>query len=389
MPNFERMLNLSAKLGDKSYFLFGPRESGKTHLINRPSWTRPHRLVDLQDSATFIRFSRNPGEALRNYFKKNCPTPGTVVMIDDIHRLPALLDAAYKLMTEETTVRFLFVTSSEHKLLHNGGNVRHDLAGMLTLHSLSANEIGSGFNLDQALTRGLLPEEYNRTSSLERPRLEAYVSLYLQEEIAPRAGTCNISKIHRLLIAMAKHNGELINYADLATQTGLPRSTVQEYVQTVKATGMAYELPAKTGTSRRAIRTAKLYLFDTGVIQYLQNQDPHAPPSDRCATPFQHWVLHELRCFADWIKSTPSLTHWRSTGGHSVDFILNDETAIAANGTTQVGTAELKGLRALREEGACKRYCLVCCEPTERIVDGIEILPYLTFVKRLWDGELV
>jgi predicted AAA+ superfamily ATPase len=342
----------------------------------------------LQDSATFIRFSRNPGEALHNYFKKNCPTPGTVVIIDDIHRLPALLDAAYELMVQQGA-RFLFVTSSEHKLLQNGGNVRHDLAGTLTLHSLSANEIGSGFNLEEALTRGLLPEEYNRTYGSERPPLEPYVSLYLQDEIAPRAGTCNISKFHRLLIAMAKHNGELINYADLATQTGWPRTSVQEYVQTVKATGMAYELPAKTGTARRAIRTAKLYLFDTGVTQYLQSQDPHAPPSDRCATPFQHWVLHELRYFVDWIKSTPSVTHWRSTGGHSVDFILNDETAIAANGTTQVGTAELKGLRALREEGACKRYCLVCCEPTERTVDGIEILPYLTFVKRLWDGELV
>jgi predicted AAA+ superfamily ATPase len=387
MPNFERMLNLSAKLGDKSYFLFGPRESGKTHLIKR-HWNRPHRLVDLQDSATFIRFSRNPGEALHNYFKKNCPTPGTVVIIDDIHRLPALLDAAYELMVQQGA-RFLFVTSSEHKLLQNVGNVRHDLAGTLTLHSLSANEIGSGFNIEQALTRGLLPEEYNRTYGSERPRLEPYVSRYLQEEIAPRAGTCNITKFHRLLIAMAKHNGELINYADLATQTGLPRTSVQEYVQTVKATGMAYELPAKTGTARRAIRTAKLYLFDTGVTQYLQSQDPHAPPSDRCATPFQHWVLHELRCFVDWIKSPPSLTHWRSTGGHSVDFILNDETAIAANGTTQVGTAELKGLRALREEGACNRYCLVCCEPTERTVDGIEILPYMTFVKRLWDGELV
>ena len=388
MPNFERMLHLSAKLSDKSYFLFGPRQSGKTHLIKR-HWNRPHRLVELQDSATFIQFSRNPGKALQDYYKRYCQTPGTVVIIDDIHRLPALLDAAYELMTAETTVRFLFVTSSEHKLLQNGGNVRHDLAGTLTLHSLSASEIKSDFKIEHALTRGLLPEEYNRTSSLERPRLEAYVSRYLQEEIAPRAGTCNSTKFHRLLIAMAKHNGELINYADLATQTGLPRTSVQEYVQTVKATGMAYELPAKTGTARRAIRTAKLYLFDTGVTQYLQSQDPHAPPSDRCATPFQHWVLHELRYFVDWIKSTPSVTHWRSTGGHSVDFILNDETAIAANGTTQVGTAELKGLRALREEGACKRYCLVCCEPTERTVDGIEILPYLTFVKRLWDGELV
>ena len=389
MINIKRKLDLSQILEETSCFLFGPRGTGKSSLIPEGQrWKLPHRHIALQDPATFMKFSRDPDGALRDYFSKYSSMAGTVFIIDDIHRLPALLDAAYRL-SDSSNARFLFVTSSKHKLLRNGGRLRPGCTTR-TLHPLSANEIGAdNFDLEKALEHGLLPAEYNRPRN-EDAGFPEYVSLYLQEEIAQSAGAGNIPGFFRLLIAIGKRNGELINYTDLATQTGLPRTTVQEYVRTILATGMAYELPAWTQSSLgKAIRTSKSYLFDTGVARYLQMQDPHASPSANRAAPFQHWVMHELRCLVDALPSETALNHWRSTGGHSVDFILNSETAIAVNGTIQAGKQELKGLGALRKEGLLKRYLLVCREPAARTVDGIEIWPYKEFVQQLWGGELV
>jgi predicted AAA+ superfamily ATPase len=383
----DRLLDLPAILRNKSCILFGPRQTGKTRLVSQ-RWPIPRRVLDLQNPEVFLQFSRNPDHALRDYVASSCTTPGTVVIIDDIHRLPALLDAAYRLI-EEGRTRFLFVTSSRQKLLRNGGHIRDDLTETRFLHPLSAREIGPGFNVQQALTNGLLPEYYHqpRNSDLS---FATYVNLFLQEEILPRDGTRNLPAFLSLLTAMARHNGDLINYAELAAQTRLPRTTVQEYVQTIVATGMAYELPAWTKTSRRkAIRTSKLYLFDMGVTAYLQqSQSPLTPRPAGTATPFQHWVLHELRCFVDALPPGASLAYWRSTNGFEVDFVLNDKTAIAAHGTSQVGNAALKGLRKLREEGTLQKYLLVCCEPEEREVDGITILPWQAFVTRLWAGGL-
>lgn len=392
MLSYKRKLNPLREIqftddqGTRACFLFGPRYSGKTYLINN-QLNCLHRHIDLKNTETFMKYSRNPETELRDYYGRHCKA-GTLVVIDDIHRLPALLDAAYALMDKEKTAKFLFVTSSEHKLRRSRRAVQSDLSGTCRLHPLSAIEIGGYFDLKVALKRGLLPALYKKAFTDDV--IADYVSLYLQEEIAPVAGSCNIHGFHRLLIAMAKRNGSLINYTDLATQTKLPRTTVQEYVRTVQATGMAYALPAWTPTSgHRAIPTSKLYLFDMGVADYLQRQDPHASTDAKRAEPFQHWVLHELRCFADFLPTKVTLAHWRSAGGHAVDFILNNKTAIAVDGTTQAGKSELRGLCVLRKKGLFKRHLLVCCEPEERTVDGIDILPYTTFVKRLWDCERV
>jgi len=353
------------------------------------------RIIDLQDSQIFFWFCKNPGEVLREYMTTYCKKPGTVTVIDDIHRLPVLLDEAYKLIEERDDVRFLFVTSSAHKLVRNGVKVRTDCAEVRVLHPLSAQDVGQGFDLRLALANGLLPRFYHAALN-DSYNLADYVGQYLREELVHGGGAAIIPSFYRLLVAVARRNGALANCADLAAQAGIPRTTVQEYVQTLIATGMVVELPAWTKTSRRrAIRTSKYYIFDVGVANFLQGRDAlvirrggivHRPQTAVVA--FHHWVLHELRCYIDSLRTGASLAFWRSAGGLDVDFILNDETAIAVSPLVQIGTVELKGLRALQEEKLCKRHLLVCGAEQEREMDGLVILPWLTFVKKLWDGEL-
>lgn len=389
----ERHLNLFSVLQRKSCFLFGPHQVGKSEFINRfwPNMSR--RIFSLQSLQTFFEFCQNPGKELCERHAKYCEKPGTVFVIDDIHRLPVLLDEAYRLI-KERDARFLFVTSSAHKLVRNGGRIQTDYAEVRVMHPLSAREIGPGFKLKKALNNGLLPLHYH-SDKPETIDFRSYVYKYLEEELLQGGGAACIPSFYRLLTAVAQRNGALVNYADLAVQAGIPRTTVQEYVKTLITSGMVVELPAWTKTARRAIRTSKFYVFDVGVANYLQGCDALAVrrgevvqrPKTAVAA-FHHWVFHELRCYIDSIRVGASLAFWRSAGGSEVDFILNDETAIAVSSSVRVGTVDLKDLRVLQKEKLFKRYLLVCGVEQELEIDGLVILPWQTFVKKLWDKEL-
>ena len=377
-PDIPRLLNAAEMLRQRSCFLFGPRQTGKSTLIRQQLATLP--TYNLLDEALFVRLLRHPGlirEAL---------TPETeAVVIDEIQRLPALLNEVH-LMIEEHGVRFFLTGSSARSLRRKGVNLLGGRARAHTLHPFVRRELGARFDLARALEFGLLPGIYFSDAPTED--LAAYAGNYVREEVAAEASVRNIGAFGRFLTVAALAHGEMVNFVNLASDSQVPPSTVREYYAILKDTFIAHELPAFAETAKRkAITTAKYYLFDIGVARHLQGRAGLAPGTPEYGSAFESYVFQEIKAYCDYHRlQTPR--YWRSKSGFEVDFVF-ERVAVETKAKAVVGARDLRGLRALREEGLFKHYILASMEPRPRLVDGIRILPWQVFIDELWDGALV
>lgn len=373
-----RQLDIARVLEHKSCFLLGPRQCGKSSLIRA---TLPDAYVfDLLSGDTFARLSRNS-----RYIEETCLEPRPVV-IDEIQKMPSLLDEVHRLI-EAKGLKFLLTGSSARKLRRGGVNLLGGRARIRRLHPFSASELGDAFDLPRALNHGLLPSIWFSDSPEED--LAAYISLYLEQEVAQEGATRNLPAFSRFLEVAALSSGEQINYQSIASDARVPRSTVQEYFAILKDTLLAREVPVwRNGRSRKTVETAKFYLFDTGVARRLQGRRSLAPGTPEYGHAFETWVLHELAAFADTSRPDAEIAYWRTRTGLEVDFIVAGEVAIEAKTTRDATARDLKNLRAIADEAPFRHRILVCDEPRERLVDGIQILPWSLFVSRLWSGDL-
>jgi predicted AAA+ superfamily ATPase len=373
-----RTLDVARLARRKSLFLFGPRQTGKTVLVRHALPDAAY--YDLLDSSVFVALSRRPGQLAEEQ-----GTAGRVVVIDEIQKLPVLLDEVHRLI--ERGVRFVLTGSSARKLRRGGVNLLGGRALSRTLHPLTYRELGDDFDLTRALDRGLLPAVY--FSDEPREDLDAYVGNYLREEIAAEALTRNVPAFSRFLETAAMCHGTMLNYAAVASDAQVPVSTVREYFHILEDTLVARPLPSWTRSrSRKAITTAKHYFFDVGVVRRLQHRSKLARPSPEFGEAFESYVLHELSAYEDYVGGA-ALAYWRSTSNFEVDFVLADRTAIEVKAKDPVADRDLRGLRALREERLLRDYVVVSLEARPRAVDGIRVLPWRQFLEELWDGRFV
>lgn len=373
-----RKLSLNSILQHKSCFLFGPRQSGKSSLIRS---TLPNaQMFDLLKHDTLNRLARNP-----SYLEEVC-VPEHPVVIDEIQKLPELLDEVHRLI-ETKGMKFLLTGSSARKLRKGGVNLLGGRARIRQLHPFSAAELGESFELDRALNFGLLPGIW--FSDAPDEDLAGYVGLYLEQEVLQEGVTRNLPAFSRFLEVAALSSGEQINYAQIASDAQVPRSTVQEYFKILQETLLARELPVwGRGKTRKTVETSKYYLFDTGVIRKLQGRGHLTPGTVEYGHAFESWVLHELISYADVERREAKLAYWRTRTNLEVDFIVNDEVAIEVKTSENVKPGDLKGLKSLLDEGTFRRRIVVSREPRARMVDGIAILPWQDFIAQLWSGEL-
>lgn len=377
--NIVRSVDLKAAVAKRSLFLFGPRQTGKSTLIR--DQLGDARVINLLESDTYLTLQRAP-ERLREW----CTRRGELVVIDEIQKLPQLLDEVH-LLIEERKQRFVLTGSNARKLRAGGVNLLGGRARSLQFHPLSIHELGDAFDLERALHHGLLPSIYlGDEPDLD---LQAYVGTYLREEIAQEALTRNVPAFARFLEVAALCNTEQINYSKIAADAQVARTTVQEYFQILRDTLIGWDVPAWQRTKKRkAVATAKFWFFDWGVVRKLRGTGRVAHPSPEFGHAFEAWIGHELKTWCDYRGQGAELCYWRSRSGHEVDFVVADEVAVEVKATTNVTARHLTGLQALREEGLLKRYVLVCQERRRRIVDGIEILPWRVFAEELWSEGL-
>ena len=372
-PFVQRELDLPGLLEKKSHFLLGPRQTGKTFLI-RHSLTHA-RVYDLLDSTTYLALSRDPGRIGQELGPKD-----RVVVIDEIQRLPGLLDEVHRLI-EERGVRFLLTGSSARKLRRGGVNLLGGRARTKRLHPLTWRELGTHFDLHRAVQRGTLPSIY--FSEDPKSDLEAYAGTYLQEEIVAEGATRNVPAFSRFLRIAALCNGTIVNFTNVANDAQVARTTVYEYFDLLRDTLVLHEIPAwRKSKKRKPLASSKFYLFDVGVVGALQGR------RFRAGTPeygqaLETYLAHELISHSDY-RSGESVSHWRSTSGFEVDFVVGDHTAIELKAKSTVSAHDLKSLRALGEEGKLKRLLFVCLEKRTRRVDGVTIVPLERFLDELW-----
>ncbi|MBH0178560.1 MAG: ATP-binding protein [Nitrospira sp.] len=372
-----RILDLPKLLSTKSYFLFGPRQTGKTFMIRRQF--PKAKYYNLHETDTFLKFNQAPHRLRQELTGKD-----KLVIMDEIQKLPLLLDEI-QVLIDDRQARFLLTGSSARALKRKGLNLLGGRARTKRLHPLCYRELAHEFDLVKALDRGLLPSLYFSDSPYED--LQAYVGTYLKEEIAAEAVVRNLPAFSRFLTVAALCNGQMLNYSKIASDAQVPKSTVQEYFHILRDTLLGDDLPAWRRTEKRKpLTTAKFYLFDVGIVRHLQRRRHLQEGSPEFGEAFEAYLHHELKTYCDY-KGVPDLAYWRSTSDFEVDFILNDRTAIEVKAKTNVSDRDLRGLRALQEEGLLKHYLVVSLEAVPRRVGGIQILPWQEFLARLWQGD--
>jgi len=374
----DRILNLKGLLAKKSYFLLGPRQTGKSSLVRHA--LEGIKVYDLLDTSIFLALSQNPGRIAQELTRQD-----RIIVIDEIQRLPELLNEVHRII-EERGVHFLLTGSSARKLRRGGVNLLGGRARTKYLHPLTIMELGDRFDLNKAIERGLLPSIY--FSDDPHDDLKAYVGMYLQQEIMAEGAARNIPAFSRFLKVAALCNGTIVNFTNVANDAQVARTTVYEYFDILKDTLILYELPPwRKSRKRKPVASSKFYFFDIGIVGTLQGR------AFRAGTPefgeaFETYLMHELTSYCDYM-SGEKLSYWRSTSGFEVDFIMGDHTAVEVKAKENVTLNDIKSLRAIAEEKALKRYLCVSLEARLRKIDNIVILPYREFLRMLWDGKYI
>lgn len=380
---YSRILDIQKTIQRKSIFLFGPRQTGKTTLLKKMF---PNSLnYNLLLSDVFSRLSMRPSllrEEVLGLKKSGIKEP---IIIDEIQKLPFLLDEVHSLI-EETQYKFILTGSSPRKLKRGAANLLGGRAITRYLFPLVSCEI-PGFDLIKVLNYGSLPAIYDSSDQIED--LEAYVGNYLQEEIQAEGAVRRIENFARFLHTAALVNGELLNFENVANDAQVPSRTVREYFYILEDTLIGSILhPYQKTKKRKAISTAKFYFFDIGVSNYLSKTRNIEFGSELFGRRLEHFIFCELKAYLSYKRDGRFLSFWRSVSQEEVDFLIGDELAIEVKSTNLVTERHLKGLYTLMEEKKFKKYFIISLDPKPRTMGKIEILPIAYFLKRLWDGSI-
>ena len=367
---------------NESVFLFGARQTGKTTLVKERF--PEARYYDLLKSDVFERLFRAPW-----LFREELDlcSPDELVIVDEIQKIPQLLDEVHWLI-HNRRLRFLLCGSSARKLRRCGANLLGGRAIKEVLYPLVSAEIPD-FDILKAVNHGLLPQHY--LSSNPRKKLQAYIGNYLLQEIQEEALLRNLRTFARFLDVAALTNGEMVNFTNIASDCGISSPTVKEYFSILEETMFGYFVPSFAKTvKRRVLQAPKFYLFDVGVANYLTKRKSLQPGSLDFGKAFEHLMIHELTAFLSYSFSEESLSYWRTTNGYEVDVVLGDaQVAIEIKSCEEVQSRHLKGLKAFSEEYPQARLIAVSLDPNPRRMNGVEIYPVADFLKKLWNGEII
>lgn len=386
---FQRIANLPPH-PEESFFLWGPRKTGKSSLIKYlyPDTWR----VDLLNTDNFSKYSVRPALLREECLAKieNNPDFQRFVLIDEIQKIPPLLDEVHLLIEDH---RFVFgmCGSSARKLKRSHANLLGGRAARYELRGLVYPELGNEFDLLRLLNRGFLPSHYLSKNYFKLT--DSYIHEYLKEEIATEGLVRNLPLFSDFLRAAAFSDTEIVNYSNIASDCGVSSKTVKEYFQILQDTLIGEFLPAYTRRpKRKVIHSPKFYFFDVAIPNLLTRRGELQWGSEITGKAFENWLFHELKSYILYKEKKDSLSYWKlADSGREVDFIINDcEVAIEAKGTDRVRPDHLKGLRELKEDHpSVRKRLLVSMEKTSRLTDDqILILPYRDFLESLWRGDL-
>lgn len=379
---FSRILSLN-EASTESIFFWGARQTGKSTLLKQLFPAAHYYDLLLSDEYSRLRFR----PAL---LREECEMldEGELVIIDEVQKIPALLDEVHWLMTERN-LRFILCGSSARKLRRCGANLLGGRAIRKTLFPLVSAEIPD-FDIDVALNNGMLPRHYLIKDP--RQRLEAYVGDYLQQEIVAEAVVRRIDSFTRFLQVAALSDTEILNYTKIASDCGVSSKSVKEYFSILEETMLGYHIPAYSKVIRRKLVAApKFYFFDVGIPNYLMKRIPLKSGSSEYGHALEHLICQELKAYLSYRGIDKNLSYWRTSDHrYEVDFIVGDaEVAIEVKSSETVDSSETRGLRAFAEEHPSARLIIVSMEQRPRRHKDIEIWPAREFLRKLWADKII
>jgi len=380
---FERLQHFRNRRKESCFF-WGARQTGKSTLLKRLFPTSPYYDLLLADE--YRRLSQDPS-ILRQELAAIKPSPSSPVIVDEVQKIPALLDEIQWLIVNKG-ISFILCGSSARKLKRGQGNLLGGRALRYELYPLVYQEIPD-FNLLRALNHGLLPRHYLAPDAT--PLLKAYVGDYLKEEIAAEALSRHIPAFARFLEAAAFSDAEIVNYQNIARDCGVSSPTVKEYFQIVEDTLLGRFLPSfQKRPKRRVIQAPKFYYFDVGVTNILLKRGEIANRSEAFGKAFEHFIFQELAAHRHYSGLDYPIHYWRTASQLEVDFILGDhEVAVEVKATELADSRHWRGLKAFQEEYRVKKAIVVSLDSKPRRIGNIHILPWQTFLEQLWGGSIL
>jgi predicted AAA+ superfamily ATPase len=382
------MLNRALNISNcnHSFFLFGPRQTGKTFLIN--NFFKFDLYINLLKSSEHRRYSLNPDILAKEI--SSLKNNSAIIVIDEIQKVPQLLDEVQSVMQNHPAMQFVLTGSSARKLKRAGANLLGGRAVTRYLHPLTHKEMKSDFDLDCVLRFGSLPKIFLEKNEATKARLlKAYVETYLKEEIQQEALTRNIPAFSFFLELAGFENGHIINFSDLSKKIGVHGATVKEYFHILEDTLIGFFLyPYKKSIRKKIVSHPKFYFFDTGIVSCLQKRlsEPFTPATPPYGHAFEHWVILETKRLIDYAEIEASLSFFRTTDDAEVDLVLEihgKTWAIEIKSAAEPNPSSFKGLKSFISDHKVDRSLCVCQTPRKYQDGPIEFLPWKTFLEEI------
>ena len=379
---YKRQINLPKPV-NRSFFLWGPRQTGKTSLLEK---TYPHDpMISLLMNDELMTFKSKP-EQLRERVRS---MKSKFIIIDEVQKVPELLNEIHY-MIEKDKIHFGLCGSSARKLKKSHGNLLGGRALRFELYGLTSAELREDFNLDQILNRGTLPAIY--LSDDYQQLLKSYCADYLKEEIFNEGLVRNLSPFSKFLDFAALSDTEILSYETFARDVGVSGPTIRSYFEILSDTLIGSFLPSYTlKPKRKVVAQPKFYFSDVGTVNYLSQRGLLQRKSELFGKAFENWIHHEIKAYVSYKNLNLNLSYWMIHNGPEVDFIIGPmKYAIEAKASSSIHADHLKGLRELKNDypQVLKRW-IVCLEKHSRTTDdGIEVLSIDDFIKKLWAGKL-
>lgn len=378
---YRRIFDIENRL-DEAMFLFGGRQTGKSTLLKERFPKAVY--IDLLKSDVRNRFKQHPEEFRESLLRY---PPETLVVVDEIQKVPELLDEVHWLMVEKG-LWFILSGSSARKIKKSGANNLGGRAIPETLFPLVSAEIPD-FDLERAVQNGMIPRHYAVANA--RNRMRAYIDLYLKEEIIEEALVQNADEFVRFMEVAAIMDGEILNYENVASDCEVSANTVKAYYKILVDTLLGFEVPAyRKVIKRKLYKAPRFYYFDVGIANHLTKRYHLAPRTPEYGHAFEHLIMQEIAAYLGYTNSDEELTYWHTYENLEVDAVIGDaRVAIEIKSKEHIDHDDKKGVTEFAKEHPDTRQIIVSRDRISRRSGDVDLYYVTDFFKALWAGEII
>jgi predicted AAA+ superfamily ATPase len=369
-----------------SYFLFGPRGTGKTTWLQQTY--KDSIYIDLLEPENYRKYNAHP-ERLIEVLEGN-PDKKTII-IDEIQKIPALLDLIHKLIEKKDGRRYIMTGSSARKLKKHGVDLLAGRAALRRMQPFMASEMGNEFNFDKSMKYGLVPVIYGGSDPKEA--LKAYTTLYVREEIQMEGLVRNIGSFTRFLEAISFSHASVLNISNVARECEVERKTVENYMSILEDLLIAYKIPVFTKKAKRAMsKHSKVYIFDTGVFRSIRPTGPLDRTEEIDGACLEGMVAQHLNAWSLYSSSDSEVYFWRTLAGSEVDFVLYGKDvfcAIEVKNSSKIHPKDLRSLKSFSEDYPNAKLYFIYRGKEILKKNNIHCVPIEVFLKQLVPDKAV